>query len=769
MSIVNIMKRIISGVLIIILLLSLLVACKDNEENNSSLNTNMNDYMYLPKLISLPNDIGRISNMVYSSEKLYFSTEITVNRVTFERTVKLYSINIDGTELTELSSYISHHSGQDYISNTSITALSVDEDGSLWINESVQMYRFDTPEDFDWDNDDDINNLYQYHQEIGFDSYLKKLDATGVEVISIDINTVFGINRSLTIMGIEFDNDGNIVLSTTVDMFSASDIYILSDNGSLIFQMDPDSISQVDLIRTSGRNVAVTGRSRTENSVRVIDNINKAWGDQVIIPNDVEKVFSGNDNFFFLYHDNVNLYGYCNDLKDFLILLNWVNSRIYDSIENVCILPDGRILVVTSHWDTDERRYELFLLTQTHRDEIPEKIQLTLAVFTLDFMLQDAVTEFNKFNELYQINIVDYYDETLDDLGLSRLSTEIIAGRIPDILDVKNLPYRQFAMQGLFEDLYSYLDSDPELNRNDIVSSILSSSEINGSLYKIFPFFTISSIVGSASVVGTDNGWTADELLTIIEANPQADIPLGQMNREYFIDMLISLSMDDYIDWDKGETYFDTESFIRLLEFANAFPAAASMIYNPDISEYPPDSIISGREILLIDNFRDYLWIQVVQAVFDNEIAFKGFPTESRNGHAFNTYFSLAISSTCVDKDGAWEFLRTLLTKNYQMKYFLGLPTNNAALYEVVTNHPYYGQENGWNDVTITTKVPSQAEVEQFLTFVNTIDRISNQDEALANIILEGTSDFFNGRNTAHDAARIIQSRASTYVSEQGG
>ena len=767
MSIVNIMKRIISGVLIIILLLSLLVACKNNEENNNSSSTNMDDYIYLPKLISLPNDIGRISNMVYSSEKLYFSTEITVNRVTFECTVKLYSINIDGTELTELSGYTTHNSGQDYISNTSITALSVDEDGNLWISESVQRYRFDTPEDFDWDYEDDINDLCLYHREIGFDSYLRKLDATGGELISIDINTVSGINRSLTIMGVELDNVGNIVLSTTVDMFSASDVYTLSENGDLIFQIDPDSISQVDLIRTSDRNVAVSSKSRTDNYVRVIDVTNKTWGDQFIIPNYAEAVFSGNDDFVFLYHDNTNLYGYCNDLKDFLILLNWVDSRIYDSIENICIMPDGRIFVVTSHWEMDERRYELFLLSQTHRDEIPEKTHLTLAVFTLDFMLHDAVIEFNKSNELYQIDIVDYYDETLDDLGLSRLSTEIIAGRVPDILDVRTLPYRHYAMQGLFEDLYTFLDSDPELNRNDIVSSILSSSEVDGSLYKIFPFFTISSIVGSSSVVGLDNGWTADEFLATIEANPQADIPLGQMSKENFIDLLISLSINDYINWDKGETYFDSDSFIRLLEFANTFPANENMIYNPDISEHPPDSIISGREILLFDNFRDYLWIQVVQAVFDSEITFKGFPTESRNGHAFNTYFSLAILSTCVDKDGAWEFLRTLLTKNYQMNYFLGLPTNNAALYEVLTNHPYYGQENGWNDLTITTKVPSQAEIEQFLSFVNTIDRISNQEEALKNIVLEGTSDFFNGRNTAQDAARIIQSRASTYVSEQ--
>ena len=45
--------------------------------------------------------------------------------------------------------------------------------------------------------------------------------------------------------------------------------------------------------------------------------------------------------------------------------------------------------------------------------------------------------------------------------------------------------------------------------------------------------------------------------------------------------------------------------------------------------------------------------------------------------------------------------------------------------------------------------------------------RIRNFDEALWNIINETASDFFNGLITAETAARIIQNRASIYISEK--
>ena len=61
----------------------------------------------------------------------------------------------------------------------------------------------------------------------------------------------------------------------------------------------------------------------------------------------------------------------------------------------------------------------------------------------------------------------------------------------------------------------------------------------------------------------------------------------------------------------------------------------------------------------------------------------------------------------------------------------------------------------------------SAEEVRQIRVLIDSIDGIFDRDDILWNIISESASDFFRGQTTASDAARVIQSRASIYMSEQ--
>jgi len=54
------------------------------------------------------------------------------------------------------------------------------------------------------------------------------------------------------------------------------------------------------------------------------------------------------------------------------------------------------------------------------------------------------------------------------------------------------------------------------------------------------------------------------------------------------------------------------------------------------------------------------------------------------------------------------------------------------------------------------------------MTLIDSITKTLEHDEILWNIISESAYDFFTGQRTAQDAARIIQSRVSRYMSEMG-
>ena len=96
---------------------------------------------------------------------------------------------------------------------------------------------------------------------------------------------------------------------------------------------------------------------------------------------------------------------------------------------------------------------------------------LVYAVLNSHHVDQAAVNRFNETHTDVQIEVRNYYDEDdpFGEKGKERLTTEILAGRIPDILDIGDgsgsLPYRQLAERGYLEDLWPYIDSDPELGR----------------------------------------------------------------------------------------------------------------------------------------------------------------------------------------------------------------------------------------------------------------------------------------------------------------
>ena len=62
----------------------------------------------------------------------------------------------------------------------------------------------------------------------------------------------------------------------------------------------------------------------------------------------------------------------------------------------------------------------------------------------------------------------------------------------------------------------------------------------------------------------------------------------------------------------------------------------------------------------------------------------------------------------------------------------------------------------------------TQEEADEYMDIIaNTTATVANADEQLMAIISEEAEAFFNGQRTAEDAAAMIQSRASIYVSEQ--
>ena len=413
------------------------------------------------------------------------------------------------------------------------------------------------------------------------------------------------------------------------------------------------------------------------------------------------------------------------------------------------------------------------------------KTVLTLASVFNSHHLEKAVREFNAASDIYYIEYINYSEYITDDnilAGQAKLITEITLGAIPDILDLSDLPFVTWAHKGLFEDLYPFIDADSELSRNDIIENVMRLLETDGRLYRITTEFIISSLTGHPSVLGESMGWTMDEFFSVIVDNPGADVPLGAwFSKVDFLWWYVQMNPDLFINRQEGVCNFDSDEFIRLLTLINNLPISES-----SENTFWVEMIAQGRQIISSQMVMGFLSIKTDKTIFGGDVVYKGYPMNEGIGNIINSYNMLAMSSSCTDKDGAWEFIRMFLTEDWQRENLWGtyvFATNKTVFYEKAEEAmtPEYKNDSDGNRIEIPKSTNSfedgttlelyaltQDEINQITELIDTASFLSADiDRDLGMIVYESASNFFAGVSTAEDTARVIQNRVSIYLSEQ--
>jgi len=740
------------------------------------------EFVFVPEYVTLPDGITSMDNLAYSNGRLYFSSWVFDEEAGTSAN-SLFAVNIDGTNFTELPNYTPPEPPEGAMGGVGINAIRVDDGGNIWVAESGSFWGLDVPEDFDGEEWE----MWEFHYEIGSVMMLRKLDNTGSELLSTDVSDLTN-DPHFFLRTFNIDGHGNIYVATD------GAIYVLDNTGRSLFRLEVDSWIE-QLVRLPDGSIAFSEWVESGRRLRTIDFASRGFGENIEIPFNARTVFTGDGVHSVIFDDGIGLSGVEADTGESVRLLSWIGSDIHgDGLENIVILPDGRVLVTNRSWNrtTGESRFEIIILTRVPYDSLPPRTIITMATVGLDWQLRGAIIQFNRTNPTYRIEVTDFMEfATADDwqAGFTRLTTELIAGRVPDILNLsRDLPFNQYVARGLLVDLYQFIDADPVLNRGDFIESVFSVTEVNGGLYKVFPNFAVSTLVGNPAVLGPNMGWNMNEFRQVLQNNPQADMPLGMgFTRESFLMQFVMMTINEHVDWAAGTTHFDSDEFVQLLEFAYTFPDEFDwdfeMDTRRDMMMEMDDLIGEGRQIMQTTWVNDFQRIQMDRATFGGDIVFKGFPTASRSGHVLETGTGLAITSRASDPDGAWAFVRTILTEEWQRENVQwNFPTNRAVFDERVedamTIEHYYIDEDGnkveisvwgmgWGTMSINIYASTQQDIDQIMELIDSVSGTFNHDQDLMDIITEGAADFFSGRRTAQDAARVIQSRASIFIAER--
>lgn len=691
------------------------------------------------------------------------------------------------------------------------------DDGTLWMLVNVYATQYELPDDFDPNTD----SKWNYPSTDINGSYLMHIAADGSTIASLDLSDTNnednedGMSGNLSSFAV--DAAGNLYVS------DYNNIYVLDAEGNVQFKLDGSQYNG-SLCRLNAQQVGVMWYNYTDDVNAAdengqyfvpIDLETKDWGEKVKLPSNVESILPGDDAYDFYYTYNNNIYGYAakTDTKEKLV--DWLACDVdTNNMSGYAMLSDSRVAALMQDWSTDPTTYQLIVLHRVDASEIKEKKVLTLACMYLDWNLRSMIVEYNKTNDEYRINVVDYSEYATDDdynAGVTKLTTEIISGSVPDIFLTSNLPIDKYAAKGVIADLNTFMDGGNGLSRDYFVPQVMSALEKDGKLYELPTSFSVQTAYALSSIASQYDTWNVAAVQdAMTQLQEGATVFSDGWTKNTALSNCLSRNLSAFVDWTTGKCEFDSEAFQQLLAFCNSFPAetsdgdgAIAYASSADIAvddamwESDATRITNGKQLMSTTgmySFDSYIWN--VYAIRD-KITFTGYPTEDGSGSSFELQMPMAISSVTKYPDAAWDFVCSIIKKMNTIdenNYYYGFPISQAAFDAEMTDimtEQYQLDENGeqvdWdgdgepdkairgsyetmeNGETVYKDVYAltQEDIDQILGVINSTRSVYDYDQEILDIITDEVAAYFAGDKDVQTTASMIQSRVNLYVQEQ--
>ena len=530
-----------------------------------------------------------------------------------------------------------------------------------------------------------------------------------------------------------------------------------------------------------------------------VDTEKKAYGDVLMTIGYTDPdiydyyIMSGYGDYPLLISDSTDLYGIKSDGTKEKIL-NWADSDTG---------PMGIVSIGNDEyycWGKNMYDSQIYKLVPRQEGD-GENTQ----VLTLGLMYggnQPMVNSFNRSQDKYRIKVINYsemyrqqnastynepqtneeYDEV--ESGIRNLmQMDVISGNAPDILlcydhnDIQTL-----SSKGLFTDLYTIMENDPDINRETMLPNLLKAMESgDGHLYSITPSFSLCTLAVKSKFSDREN-WTLQDMIDLYDKS-NAEHRYDNNTKTRMLEMLLE-GQSDFIDLEHGKCNFDSPEFVELLKFCNRFvekiePPCAEDDYDAMDAFFMDQYTWFAKDKDLVRQCAGYDTFLKYDTFGGDDYTLVGYPSSNGKGGKLSPTSEFAICKTSSKQEGAWEFIKSFFDFDNEYNYcsynYPALKTEFKKALDEKTKM-YAWDENG-NQIEVTTMDPDvprseypltkddRDALERYLLSCDTLfDSISSD---VKSICLEEANAYFHGERSAEEAAKLMQNRISIFVSEK--
>ena len=412
----------------------------------------------------------------------------------------------------------------------------------------------------------------------------------------------------------------------------------------------------------------------------------------------------------------------------------------------------------------------------------------------LDEAMCDALTRYNETNDKYFIEVTDRYSNGSDNLNdvnsddeLSRLENErnsaisnklsmdILSGDGPDMfLDISRID--QLNNSNYLVDLSPYVAN---LDPDKYFTNILDNAKVDGKLYNLPLSFGISGIFTDGAYAGASGfGFTTDEYVDFLKG-PLNGTDVISHGQPYYFTCLFNAARNDFIK--NGKADFSGPEFAAIADFVkNNVPenstswdegtGSYAASYGAGMFEYTKPAIYTTSY-----NFADYL-ITLQQLESGNSIL--GLPSLDGRGPVTVISSSIAVSKQAYDIDACAEFVKLLVSDEFQKEYSLSgnfvlnreyfRTTGEAAVeyYNKTTVSSLFG---GYFKDTPENRVKYTAEhIDVLENTILNCSSVTTEDADINKVLVEEMPAYFTGQKSLDQVIKIAQERVQKVLDERG-
>ncbi len=469
----------------------------------------------------------------------------------------------------------------------------------------------------------------------------------------------------------------------------------------------------------------------------------------------------------------------------------------------ICALSDGKLATLTDRLS----RQAFSQLVIIEEGEL-SRTAITLGVFSMNDSLKESAAAFNRESGQYQILIREYYNSSMDNtLGktgyndaLTRFHLDIASGDCPDILCLYYGDLRNYAEKGLLEDLSPYLKE----SGLSLYGNVAESYTMNDRIVALPGSIGVkTATVKSADVAGAES-WTLEEMLDFSEKHPED--PLFNADAEGLLEYCLTFNLPLFVDRETKSCNFQNELFYRTLELGKRHLEHKKTMENYYTStEFSLQPFIESK-VHITDVDDPFAEGYIRQQYSDGAFSHIGYPApEGERGLLlYGIGGSYSISADSKVKDGAWEFIRKLITTTYtaHIEYDgKGFPTEASAQENYFAylqdKKTYYRMGNGltawhkqgdpktyfskeqdteleegerWYYMHYTLPycylIPIKEELSVMEEMLKTAVIPQSYDSVIMDLVKEEALIYFQGGQSAEHTAELIENRVQLYLDE---